>query len=98
MSNHTPAPWLLFDTDKRFVYALNEYGTNVFQAHVCGPNTKMEELEANARLIAAAPELLEALVNAGNLLHGMELRGMITHMDDIAIVEAVRASIAKAKG
>ena len=65
----------------------------------CPSVDKLREIGlANARLISAAPELLEALVNAGNLLRGMELRGMITHKDDAAIVEMARAAIAKANG
>lgn len=74
MSEHTPGPWLL--TPQWGVYALDETGNcNRFSVRVEGgwkwrgysmqaspdDRTPADELEANARLIAAAPELLEAL-------------------------------------
>lgn len=55
---HTPGPWLV---DDRTVYALNENGFNRFFASVQDAHTDPIELEANAQLIAAAPDLLEAL-------------------------------------
>lgn len=67
-SKLTPGPWLI-TPDGAFVYALNERGTNVFWTHVqrgwkgkdAEFRTSSEEVEANAKLIAAAPCLLEAL-------------------------------------
>lgn len=72
MSEHTPGPWL---TEGRIVYAtgkiqsLTEGRTldaNRFSAHVQNDNAIADdrELLANARLIAAAPDLLDALVFA----------------------------------
>ena len=58
MSAHTPAPWLVMD---RTVYALNDRGFNRFCAQVQDAHTDVGELEDNARLIAAAPEMLQAL-------------------------------------
>jgi hypothetical protein len=64
---HTKEEWLVEDTT---VYALEfdsffrgkEQMRNRFWAHVYGyRSTPQEELEANARLMAAAPELLSAL-------------------------------------
>lgn len=63
MSAHTPGPWLITDSGT-FVYALNGRGSNRFWLSVsaAGPDHATQaEREANARLIAAAPELLEAL-------------------------------------
>lgn len=64
MSKHTQQEW---QRDGSTVYALNIEGTNRFVAQVQGGwatqgrnRTDAEEVEANARLIAAAPELLEA--------------------------------------
>ena len=39
-----------------------------FDANICKLNTFLEEAEANAKLIAAAPELLEALEETTNTL------------------------------
>jgi hypothetical protein len=82
---HTPTqePWLLTGTT---VYALNDGGTNRFSASVQqgfidsgSERTSLEELEANARLIAAAPLLLQ------------ELRGANTQMEMAAeCIEAGR--------
>ena len=64
-TRHTPAPWL---RDGAFVYALGSHGHNRFSAALQRgePEAGEErvppaELEANARLIAAAPEM-EALL------------------------------------
>ncbi len=58
MTKHTQGPWLV---EGRTVYALNDDGYNRFSALVQDAHTPRDELEANARLIASAPELLEAL-------------------------------------
>lgn len=55
---HTPGPWMLTE---RTIYALNEQGANRFHASVRDNYAPTYELNANARLMAAAPELLDAL-------------------------------------
>lgn len=67
-ANFTPGPWLISDNDGRFVYALNAEGFNRFYLHVHGPHTPTAELDAVARLIAAAPDLLAACENARDML------------------------------
>lgn len=59
---HTPGPWLIAG-DGLFVYALNDKGVNAFSAYVMGAHTDDGELRANARLMAAAPDGLEAGVD-----------------------------------
>ncbi len=63
-TSHTPGPWM---REKRIVFTLAHAGwrrgveqfSNWFSAHVQGyGGVSPEELEANARLIAAAPDLL----------------------------------------
>ena len=67
MSKHTPGPWLRED---RTIYTLMHHGwrkgveqlKNRFTVTVQKDfECSQEEIEANARLIAAAPELLKAL-------------------------------------
>lgn len=56
---HTPGPWVVYDN--WYIRTPNGKGSH---AQVCAPiEPKMsdDEHRANARLIAAAPELLEAL-------------------------------------
>lgn len=96
MSKHTPGPWMQSDAT---VYALtpdgkrNRFWTSV--QSVCRPEigeASQEECRANAHLIAAAPDLLEAakkLIRAGE--EGDADLAMEAHDD-------LRAAIAKAEG
>ncbi len=95
MSKHTPGPWLLEQTT---VYALNNerVPVNRFTASLdrgWSDNSSrilQQEVEANAHLIAAAPDLLEALseiINDG----GKFVMTQETH-------RKARAAIAKARG
>lgn len=84
----TPGPWML---SGRTVYALNDQGFNRFSAQVQDAHTSAVELEANARLIAAAPELLEALEALTANYADVEPGGSKN-------VDKARAAIAKATG
>ena len=62
MTKHTPGPWILVKAPRSRTWELSAQGWKQF-ANVYG-NTDPElnrQGEANARLIAAAPDLLEAL-------------------------------------
>lgn len=65
VSKHTPGPWVSHDAD---VYD----GAGCQATHVanCNPDGDMFQstADANARLIAAAPDLLEALTEAVELI------------------------------
>lgn len=63
---HTKGPWL---REGAFVYALN-CGINRFSAYVQNDNhdATAEEIEANARLISKAPELVECLQKCAGAL------------------------------
>lgn len=98
---HTPAPWLLAETSG-FVYALNDDGTNRFhfsiqaghtqQSRHTSIRTSAEEVNANAKLIAAAPELLDALRAAQ-----MALFGFVTRNEEVQrALNMTSAAIAKA--
>ena len=90
MSKHTPGPWQVGHFDSNMI--CDSDGAN----RGCAPIARVEgtaaERRANARLIAAAPELLEAL------------RGLLdpaTNEDGEwyrQAREAARAAIAKAEG
>lgn len=97
-TNHTSGPWLLADDGSAFVYAPNRPTEshdwcNRFHARVDAgydendQRTQAEEMLANARLIGAAPDLLEALIG---LCEFSEAAGFPT--------ERARAAIAKATG
>lgn len=99
MSKHTPGPWIALNTHDIFTAlgAKNAEGTECFAddgwhiADVDQGDLNLDEMRANARLIAAAPELLEALVNLLKVHEGEG--GTKYHAGDIA-----RAAIAKATG
>lgn len=59
MSGHTPGPWVVCEAHKGFVISndKNNYDIAVVR------NIGSQNNEANARLIAAAPELLNALLD-----------------------------------
>lgn len=94
-SKHTPGPWEVmfagsskagqpFKIDEAYVYAPNTQDDTAICADIIDPVTQ-EISEANARLIAAAPDLLEACQLA-------------LDSDDKAVRRFLRAAIAKAKG
>ncbi len=91
MSKHTPGPWrvgsssvggpTITTTDKRSTIAdIRTFGG----VHCGGP--QHPETDANARLIAAAPELLEAL------------QDLVAEFGVCGLTEKARAAIARATG
>ena len=62
-AGHTPGPWFYKRSGFSTVYIEARIGGGMLQeVAACGPTAQgSEQQEANARLIAAAPELLEAL-------------------------------------
>ena len=99
MSGHTPGPWKRVAQDDS-VWA-DRFGRQV--AHCMSrPGVGMlharGEREANARLIAAAPELLDALrwaMTRGNLTYVIRTKANVAYCD---AVDAALAAIAKAGG
>lgn len=98
---HTPGPWAVAGST---IYALNENGVSRFQAQISAgfltypakgrgakERTTEEEVAANARLIVAAPDLLEACKS---------LVANLTEGDFISTtrIEAAEAAIRKAEG
>jgi hypothetical protein len=107
-AQHTPGPWS--SPPNRSQYSntrdLHDASGKRF-AHIQfgAPGREMsdDEIEANARLIAAAPELLEAAQEMADLLDNLLRIGAIN--PDLIIAESVRnvlpihrAAIAKATG
>lgn len=88
-TNHTPGPWS-YGRSVSYIKAAN--GEVIGQYYGLGADRKTEHF-ANARLIAAAPELLEALKIANSILI-TEARDSIYN----AGKSKIRAAIAKAEG
>lgn len=104
-AQHTPGPWTYqfnvnFDLHPR-VMAKREDGEMVCIASTIGTKTtrdklSLEEKSTNAHLIAAAPDLLDALEDALAELSPLMMAYRAEHYDDIC--GKARAAIAKAKG
>ena len=107
MSNHTPGPWAVEDPmgfELSIVEANKETYEWKFIAHCTLPDGEDDDfprdvVEANARLIAAAPALLEACKEALSDcrilrdLTGQTHPGFIT-----AMIDNLRGAIATAEG
>jgi hypothetical protein len=99
MNKHTPGPWNRIKGDRNVYSAA---GTVCKTPAILGGGYAATNWEANARLIAAAPNLLEALEYAmpyleacvPNPRNGQNADGSI----DVNCVDRARAAIARAKG
>ncbi len=89
-SNHTPGPWRAGQDGNMRVY-----GPDNSQEH-SGLIASVYKGRANARLIAAAPELLEALEAVAAWMPGDWDLAMTPPLN--AIARQIRAAIDKAKG
>ncbi len=103
---HTPGPWTDKGGSAGAVWAGNEFIASVYPNAQPGWDgygrfDRQDETEANARLIAAAPDLLETLVMMADavdpLVSAPPIVGPITQRVRTALVEA-RAAIARARG
>lgn len=89
MSKHTPGPWVAERRSTMVATAIDgAYGYELFDVRCDVP-----EFEANARLIAAAPDLLEVLEQ---FVAWVDAPSESAFSD--SQLAAARAAIAKAKG
>ena len=103
-SNHTPGPWGIdINSVGEYLISAGPIGTPVDYLAVI---TNRKRSKANARLIAAAPEMLEALTG---LVEWMDISGLSKTRDggfgvlaykgtEYGVVTKAREAIAKAKG
>ncbi len=95
---HTPAPWTKELTPGG--YAINAGGDNKEEDTFCNIALVIEdqedgdETEANARLISAAPDLLEALKKCFEIMSRVTFPGTAVDL----LYEEARAAIQKAEG
>ncbi|MEN9885514.1 MAG: hypothetical protein RL758_92 [Pseudomonadota bacterium] len=103
---HTPGPWYVSkEFDGTSIKAGMFHVTHTIKA--CGfhePEVDKAVTQANARLIAAAPDLLEALKKMVDIasdsrgVAGYHLNGEIAEWDEFPEWQAACAAIAKATG
>lgn len=90
MSKHTPGPWVAADNRSPVRIVHQASADCIAMVYLTDPVTKKRDAthEANAKLIAAAPDLLAAL------------QAVAWHLDarliDARLIDAARAAIAKA--
>ena len=89
---HTPGPWTVvpYGDGDSLVICSDEGGEwrICFMATHGGTETVWRSIQANARLIAAAPELLAALIAARNTLAGCGMPSIAAGICDAAIAKA----------
>ena len=98
-SNHTPGPWTVdWSDDGPLIYTGDLMIASVSGSteHIKVRGIDEQTTEANASLIAAAPDLLEALERL--LTHGERGNLYYERGEDAEVVNQARAAIAKAKG
>lgn len=95
-TQHTPGPWAIRKHEKGFVvyYTDGEIRSNTAQCYDRSVAEEHGTAEANAQLIAAAPELLAALQNIADHLW-LEAKGE-GKMDTKDLLQKAEAAIAKA--
>jgi hypothetical protein len=89
--SHTPGPWIVEEDVRHYSGAEEMVGYNIVapgDKYIAGPEGILPDNEADARLIAAAPDLLEACKAAE--WNSLDLPA--------SVVEQLRAAITKATG
>jgi hypothetical protein len=101
MSKYTAGPWWIDDGDETgAIFIASGSGDNYRTlAEVINSDADVDA-EANARLIAAAPELLEALELCRNRLNfwTSDIETCDLSSSDVLTLEQANSAIAKAKG
>lgn len=100
MIPHTPGPWVLEDNDlQRKVFVASRHLGYPTYIVSFGQRSNWDAVdEANARLIAAAPELLEALNALLDYSPDLDTPSEIEAEKWVALKEHARSIVAKVKG
>jgi hypothetical protein len=94
---HTPGPWVVSDSPLGYTESAIKHGTGMMYLNVVAGRAKIVTkclhkdsmtLIANAKLIAAAPELLDALIAAYNELN--------LKYNDTEVINKAKGAIKKA--
>lgn len=105
MAGHTPGPWTAYSTAKTGSWAVAQVdGPRICamphphpKAPIAKPLAAWHTDAANARLIAAAPDLLAALEETLSAIEAFPASGLKVKPNG-GIAKALRAAIAKARG
>lgn len=94
MEKHTPGPWKITEHNE-FSYIVQDRKKGI--TICCAGGTKSFQVKANALLIAAAPEMLEALKAALYYIEEEVIEEQSTANTDM-LEAKIKALIAKAEG
>lgn len=96
MSSFTPGPW---EVCRERPYEIVNSGACLVATVDTATDTQ-EQWEADARLIAAAPDMLAALVKIieMNVQYAIDRYGDAAHAEAMSCVQIARAAIARAEG
>lgn len=101
-ARHTPGPWYLADLGRGKIGIQKHEAGIISRIAVCHPEMLADEhggsATANARLIAAAPDMLEALKEIYALYERAVTSDGEIFLDESKTGEIARAAIAKAEG
>lgn len=104
MSKGTPGPWWLHASYSTIYVEANSSDPQLAQeVAAVGPKEGGRyQQEADARLIATAPEMLSALIAAVECgmvpISSAKEGGAVTHSIQVRVADQIRAAIAKATG
>ena len=100
MSKHTPGPWFITNPHSMGTFYIeSRIRPGILQEVAsCGPTENNDHREANARLIAAAPDLLAALQAVLDSLGALTKRHELLNYMSEQEADSVFAAIAKALG
>lgn len=101
MKTHTPGPWRTRTTDEEApddTIVMDADGASICDCLPGNPRMSQETAEANARLCAAAPDLLEACFKAERKL--LAYLGVCAGDKQLSddVLPAIRGAIQKARG
>ena len=87
-TKHTPGPWYYTNEGLNAMGIVEKDGTNIMHMHTLQNSTASRHMEANVRLIGAAPDLLEALEYVRAVLPPLVSLDNAKKMLDAAIAKA----------
>jgi hypothetical protein len=96
-AKHTPGPWTVAEyEDEAYIVDRDGHSAQgITSVRLSGAGMNYSEALANAHLVAASPDLLEALEELSDLMQGV-IDG--DYKPDCLTLQPARAAIAKAEG
>lgn len=102
MTHRTPGPWKVFHPKGKAARGIGPAPDYIVaRTTPCRDAQGQHHAKANARLIAAAPDLLEALIKAREFVYGTwsSLKGAVGENNLVKpVLDEIDAAIAKAEG